>query len=121
MSHLVRLGLANLGLLVMAGCSGADGEGRTWVVEETAYSSSSLYAFPAGTSLRVQDDALVLSYRGRERIIPARISGQDGVTLIEIGEEGQAMRLMLRRGQGGRMEVVREGVYRLPLKEAGRS
>jgi len=105
--------------VVLSACSSSEHAGSTWVVEEAQYSSASLYSFPPGTSIWLEDDALVLSRGAVERRIPARISRSGSTTTIELVSDKGSTRLELVRGDDGRMDLVRDGGYRLSLKEAG--
>ncbi|HEY6726441.1 MAG TPA: hypothetical protein VI197_20535 [Polyangiaceae bacterium] len=107
-----------LWLSVLAACSAPVDAGTSWVVEENGAASDSLYSFPSGTSIRLETDALVLSYRAAERRIPARVTRHGQGAVIELERGG---RIVLQKARDGQMELVREGVYRLKLKEGSAS
>ena len=114
-------GVYGLALFVaMSGCSSSDPAGSGWVVEDAQGSSASLYSIPSGTSIWLEADALVLSRGTVERRIPASVSRSGDVTTIELASNGGSTRLALVKASDGRMELVREGAYRLTLREVER-
>ena len=114
-------GIWGLALFVaMCACSSSDPAGSGWVVEEAQGSSASLYSIPRGTSIWLEADALVLSRGTVERRIPASVSRSGDVTTIELASNGGSTRLSLVKTSDGRMELVREGAYRLTLREVER-
>ena len=107
-------------LATMCACSSSDPAGSGWVVEDAQGSSASLYSIPRGTSIWLEADALVLSRGTVERRIPASVSRSGDVTTIELASNGGSTRLSFVKASDGRMELVREGAYRLTLREVER-